>query len=300
MYSFTKAQQVMEIGGIYFGGQPGEHPTVLFGGLFFKGAPHFSAAAPQLAAMLRAGEETGMPTIPDVFIRKEEYLEPILDFLEQHLPDGHPFSVDVIEPAIKVKALEALRDHGLLDRTIYNSLHIGITAPEREALKAHPPAMAIIVAFNPKDSSPDGRVEVLENGAHLIESGLLAVASSLGLKKILVDTAALAPGQNSGAALASLPVIKEEYGLPAGCAIHNVVEKSKWLHRYGDVKDVVDAASNAGVALFGGDFAVFGPIVHAPVVVPLMAWFDMVVSEYTEAYFGVCPAVRHPRRVLSP
>ena len=78
------------------------------------------------------------------------------------------------------------------------------------------------------------------------------------------------------------------------------MEKSKWLTHYGSVKATVDAASNAGIALFGGDFAIFGPIEQAPVVVPLMAWFDIVVSEYTEAYFGVCPSQRHPRRVFSP
>ena len=300
MFSFTKAQQVFELGDIVFGGQPGEHPTVLFGGLFFKGTPDFTAASHQLAAMLRVGEETGMPTIPDVFIRKEEYIEPTITFLEQHLPKTHPFSVDIIEPAIKVKVLETLHDHKLLNRTIYNSVHIGVTAPEREALKHHTPAMALLVAFNPKDASPDGKIEVLENGAHLLDSGLLDVASSAGIRRVLVDTAALAPGENSGAALAALPVIKEEYGLPAGCAIHNVVEKSKWLTRYGSTKATVDAASNAGIALFGGDFAIFGPIEHAPVVVPLMAWFDMVVSEYTEAYFGVCPSKKHPRRIFSP
>jgi tetrahydromethanopterin S-methyltransferase subunit H len=299
MYSFTKPQQVVQLGGVSFGGQPGEYPTVLFGGGFFKGKPEVEAAASQVTTMLRLSEETGMPTIPDVFIRKEEYVELIIGFLEQTLPDHYPFSVDIIDPVVKIKTLEALKDHGLLGRTIYNSIHIGITVPEREALKRCTPAMAILVAFNPKDRSPDGRIEVLENGAHLLDSGLLAVASSLGISKILIDTAALAPGENSGAALASLPVIKEEYGLPAGCAIHNVVEKSKWLDRFDSVKAAVDAASNAGIALYGGDFAVFGPAAHAPVVVPLMAWFDIVVSEYTESYFGVCPSERHPRRVLS-
>jgi len=300
MFSFTKPQHAFELGGITFGGQPGEHPTVLFGGLFFKGAPEFKTASTHLAAMLKIGEETGMPVVPDLFIRKEDYIDPILSFLEQHMPEAHPFSVDIIEPSLKVKVLESLHDHDLLARTIYNSLHIGVTAPERETLKRCTPAMTLIVAFNPKDASPDGRIEVLENGAHLLDTGLLAVASSLGIDKILVDTAALAPGENSGAALASLPVVKEEYGLPVGCAIHNVVEKSKWLSRYSSVKATVDVASNAGIALFGGDFALFGPIEHAPVVVPLMAWFDMVVSEYAEAYFGVCPSERHPRRVFYP
>ena len=299
MYSFTKPQQTFTLGNIVFGGQPGEHPTVLFGGLFFKGQPDFSAAHNNLAAMLDVGEKTGMPTIPDVFIRKEDYIDPILSFLEEHLPINHPFSVDIIEPGLKVKVLEALHDKKLLGRTIYNSIHIGITQPEREALKRYVPAMVLVVAFNPKDASPDGRIEVLENGAHLLDAGLLSVTKSLGVSKVLVDTAALAPGEGSGSALASLPVVKEEYGLPVGCAIHNVVEKSKWLAGFGPAKAVVDAASNAGIALFGGDFAIFGPIEQAPVVVPLMAWYDILVSEYTEVYFGVRPSECHPRRVLS-
>ena len=41
MFSFTKNQEIMEISGIKIGGQPGELPTVLFGGLFFKGEPDY-------------------------------------------------------------------------------------------------------------------------------------------------------------------------------------------------------------------------------------------------------------------
>ena len=298
MFSFTKDQQIINVSGVLIGGQPGNYPTVLIGGVFFKGEPDFQVASTHLHRMLELSQQTGTPTIPDVFIKKEQFIEPILSFIETTLPKQHPFSVDIIDPAIKVQTLELLDKKHMLSRTVYNSIHIGIKSEEYEALKHHTPSMAIVVAFNPKDRSPDGKIEVLENGAHLTERGLLETCRILGLKKILIDTAALTPGENSGAAIAALPVIKEEYGLPAGCAIHNVVEKSLWLKDFATAKKTVDAASNISIPLFGGNFAIFGPIENADLVVPLIAWQDILVSEYTENYFGIEPVPTHPRRKL--
>jgi len=158
--------------------------------------------------------------------------------------------------------------------------------------------MAIIVAFNPKDKSPDGKIEVLENGAHLTDKGLLAVAEEIGIKQILIDTAALAPGENSGASIAAIPVIKEEYGLPTGCAIHNVVEKSNWLKNFESARKTVDTSSNVNIALFGGNYAIYGPLENADLVFPTIAWQDILVSEYMENYFGIKPSDNHPRRKL--
>jgi len=298
MFSFTKEQKILDIQGISFGGQPGMYPTVLFAGLFFKGTPDFNDAKRQILTVSHLSEQTGTPVIPDIIIRKTEYITPILSFIETTLPQNMPFSVDIVDPSIKIEVLAQLAERKLLPRTIYNSVHIGITAQETESLREHTPEMVIIVAFNPKDTSPDGKIEVLENGAHLQDSGLLEIVRKIGVKKTLIDTAALAPGENSGAAIAALPVIKEEYGLPVGCAIHNVVEKSVWLNDFLPAKKTVDAASNASVPLFGGDYAIFGPIENAPLVVPLIAWQDIMVSEYTENYFGITPDINHPRRKL--
>ena len=296
MFSFTKKQEVFDISGVKIGGQPGKYPTVLFGGVFFKGEPNLEKAGKNIQNMLDLSGRTGIPAIPDFFIRKEEYVELIIDFIERTLPKKHPFSIDIIEPSIKIKTLEYLDKKHHLHRTIYNSIHIGITEEERKALKQHKPEMVIIVAFNPKDGSPDGKIEVLENGAHLTDKGLLSIAEEVGVKKVLVDTAALAPGENSGASIAAIPVIKEEYGLPTGCAIHNVVEKSNWLNSFESAKKTVDASSNVNIALFGGDYAIYGPLENADLVFPMMAWQDILVSEYVENYFGVKPAENHPRR----
>jgi len=299
MYSFTKEQKIFDISGIKIGGQPGVHPTVLIGGLFFKGEPNFISAEKQINNMLNLSKKLGVPSIPDFFIRKEEFIEKILNFIEKKYPKNLPFSIDIIEPDLKIKTLEALHKKNILSRTIYNSIHVGITHEEHDSLKIHTPSSAIIVAFNPKDKSPDGKIEVLQNGANLIDSGLIEITKKIGIKNILVDTAAMAPGDYSGAAIASIPVIKEELGLPTGCAIHNVVEKSKWLDDFESARKHVDASSNVNISLFGGDFAIFGPIHNSDIVFPMIAWQDILISEYVENYFGVLPDDSHPRRILS-
>lgn len=296
MFSFTKEQKVLEIGSIKIGGQPGVYPTVTFAGFFFKGNPDFSSAEKNIKNMLDISNKTGIPCIPDFFIKKTEYINGILDFIEKYLPDDIPFSVDIIEPSVKIEVLKEAYNRSMLSRMIYNSIHVGVKKEEINVLSKYTPEMTIAVAFNPKDSSPDGRIEVLENGAHLIDKGLLKIIEDIGIEKILVDTAALAPGENSGSAIAAIPVVKEEYGLPVGCAIHNVVEKSSWLKEFIDRKTIVDAASNITIPIFGGDFLLYGPVELTDKVLPIIAWTDILVSEYTERYFGIQPIDNHPRR----
>ncbi|MEM0493291.1 MAG: hypothetical protein QXS02_05005 [Candidatus Thermoplasmatota archaeon] len=298
MFSFTREQKVVEIKGINIGGQPGMYPTVVFTGFFFKGKPTREIAERYIPGIISMSAKLGVPVIPDFFIRRLEYIDDVIRIIKDNIPVTHPFSVDMIDPEVKIKTLERLHEEDMLSRVIYNSIHIGITQKEQDTLEEYTPDAAIVVCFNPKDNTVDGRIEVLENSAHLKDKGLIDIAKEIGLEKILLDTAALSPGENSGAALAAIPVLKEEYGLPAGCAIHNVVEKSTWLKEYNDTYRVVDASSNASVPLFSGDFVISGPAEQYMIVLPLIAWFDILVSEYTESYFGVEPVSSHPRRLL--
>ncbi len=295
MFSFTKEQKIFDISGIKIGGQPGKIPTVLFGGIFSKDKPNFLITKERISKILELSNQLGNPIIPDFFIKNEKNIDSIIDFIENSIPKNIPFSIDIIDPKIKIKVLEILKSKNLLKRTIYNSIHIGITEDEYDTLKKNKPDMVIIVAFNPKDKTPDGKLEILENGANLIEDGLIALVKKIGIKKILLDTAALAPGENTGASIASIPIFKEEYGLPTGCAIHNVVEKSKWLSKYNS-RRIVDYSSNINISAFGGDFTIIGPIENAEFVLPLIAWEDILISEYSEKYFGIEPYKTHPRR----
>lgn len=298
MFTFTKSQIIYDICGIKIGGQPGQYPTVLFGGFFFKGKPDFTKAGFDVIKYINLGNRIGNPFIPDFFIKKQSYIDDIIDFIENRLPKNHPFSIDIIDPDIKIIVLELLNHKKLLNRTIYNSIHIGITNEELNCLKNNKPNMTIIVAFNPKDKSPDGKIEVLENGANITNDGLINIVKKIGIKKILLDTAALAPGENTGAAIASIPVFKEEYGLPTGCAIHNVVEKSYWLEKNNFSKKIVDYSSNINIPIFGGDYSLIGSSENFKHVLPIITWEDILISEYSENYFGIKPDKTHPRRKL--
>ncbi|UCB58995.1 MAG: hypothetical protein JSV67_01480 [Thermoplasmatales archaeon] len=298
MFSFTKEQKINDISGIIIGGQPGIYPTVLFGGFFFKGVPDYESSKKLIKNMYDLSNKTGNPVIPDFFIKKKNYIEDTINFIIDNVPKDKPFSIDIIEPDLKIEVLSYLNEKNILTRTVYNSIHVGITDEEINALKKFTPNTVILVAFNPKDKSPDGKIEVLENGANLTNIGLLALVKELKIKNVLVDTAAMAPGDNSGASIAAIPVIKEEYGYPTGCAIHNVVEKSNWLKDFNNARKTVDASSNMNISLFGGDFAIYGPVENSDLVFPIVAWQDILVSEYTENYFGTKPVEFHPRRKL--
>ena len=50
--------------------------------------------------------------------------------------------------------------------------------------------------------------------------------------------------------------------------------------------------------MFGGDFAIFGPIHNSDIVFPMIAWQDILISEYVENYFGIIPDDSHPRGKL--
>ena len=105
MFSFTKEQKIVDISGIRLGGQPGVNPTVLFGGFFFKGTPDFNNAKKQLEEMYKISNKTGNPAIPDFFINKDEFIMEIIDFISENVPKTNPFSIDIIDPKLKIEIL---------------------------------------------------------------------------------------------------------------------------------------------------------------------------------------------------
>ena len=78
MFNFATEQEVVEVGGVKFGGQPGRYPTVLFGTVFYgKRFKELDEKALTLAGDMmetgrRMSELTGVPGVVDVFISKEE------------------------------------------------------------------------------------------------------------------------------------------------------------------------------------------------------------------------------------
>jgi len=287
-FRFSRAQKVVRIGGVKFGGQPGENPTVLIGTMFYNGhriiekrrTCSFDRARAEelLNRQETLSEETGIPCMVDLVANFPEEIKGYIDFVTEH--SDMPFSTDIWKLKPKLAAARYVREVGLVDRYLYNSL-----APWSEDLELEGAELskagvknALLVAFNPEDKTPAGRMKVLKE--LLIPSAVKA-----GIENILVDTSVLNLPATAFSILAGLEV-KEELGLPVGCAPSNGTDmwrlpKERW-GRIGFAG--VDAAVHA-VASLCADFLLYGPIESAPWIFPAIAGADAMLSTLT--YQGI-------------
>jgi tetrahydromethanopterin S-methyltransferase subunit H len=309
MLNFSKDQEVLSIKNVRFGGQPGETPTVLFGTLFYgKRYNEKTAEVEEQGKDLINGQKdmadlTGVSHLIDLFIGSEDQVEWKCGFLLDNLEKDDVFSIDIPEAGVKCRTLEYLSQQGALDRTIYNSLNLGVTPEEIESLKQNTPAGAIVLGYNPKDFSTDGRMAMLESGGGMLEQGLIDIARDVGIKNQLLDTGATPFDHNATETIRAIPVFKNRFGLPVGCAIHNTVESWLWMKEYRkehrDVYNICDMASNGLVVIWGADFTVYGPLRNAEKVFPYVAMVDKFIAEGARDYFGMEIEEGHPGRKLN-
>ncbi|MCK4757568.1 MAG: tetrahydromethanopterin S-methyltransferase subunit H [Thermoplasmata archaeon] len=308
MLNFSKEQKIVTIGDVKLGGQPGELPTVLFGTVFYgkKYRTHEPEAMAEAEGFINTQEEmsqlTGNPGVIDIFIGSEEQAEIRLGFVLDRIPGDRPICIDVPESDVKAHVLRYAGETGISSRLIYNSLNLGLGEAELEALKEYSPGCAIVLGYNPRNMSTDGRVEVLESGAGLLEKGIIDIAIDAGIKNILVDTGATPFDHNVAETLRAIPVMKNKWGRPTGCAIHNTVESWLWMKEYRktnrDVYLNCDIGANAMPVILGADYAIYGPMRNAGRVFPFVAMVDKFMAEGAEDYFGVEIPDHHPKRRL--
>jgi tetrahydromethanopterin S-methyltransferase subunit H len=309
MYYFTREQKVVRVGGHCIGGQPGENPTALFGTVFYgrsfksMGDEEVGLGKELIGSQEDLADTMGLTALADVYIKSADNVERCVDAVLD--ATDRPFSIDSSEPETRAMALRYLSKQKALDRVVYNSVNLGITKEEFEALKKYSPAAAIVLAYNPRDMSVDGRAELLGSGAGMLalkDVGLLDIAGEAGIEGVLIDTGATPFGSMSAEALRSMPVFKNLHGLPVGCSIHNTVESWGWMrdHRRSSEKsyDMVNAAANALIPLAGGDFTVYGPIDKACDLFASMAFADKLVAEGAIDYFNQGISERHPHNIL--
>jgi len=307
MYAFSCDQESTEVGGIVFGGQPGENPTVCMSTLFYGESwgkldeENIRKASKLVQKQEELSRKLSVPALVDVYVKKEDVKEK-LDFIIE--ASEEPFSIDASSPEARSRALEYAGEKGVLDRVIYNSINLGLTHQEYETLREHTPEAAILLAYNPKDSSVDGRLEMLSTGAGMVldgEKGLLDLAHELGVKK-LIDTAATPFGQQSAESLRSIPVVKNKYGLPTGCALHNTLESWDWMkdekNQHPDWYTHCSASANCLIPYATGDYTVYGSIENMEDILPAIAFTDKLLAEGALDYFGVDPSKNHPYHVL--
>lgn len=309
MFKFQKEQEIVNIAGVKIGGQPGELPTVLAGTIFYdkheivkdvaRGLFDRDAAEKLINLQESSADETGNPHIIHIFGTTPESITRYIDFVTDI--SEAPFLIDSPEGTVRSYAAEYVSEIGLADKAIYNSINMSINASEIEALALSDIDSSIILGFNATDSSLQGRMKMLENGAGLLEEGLLSIADRCGIINKLIDPSITPMGNGAGVALKMTITAKAKWGHPTGSGIHNAPSSWNWLNKKKEKDPILykicDVGSTCLQQAAAGDFILYGPIEHAPYIFPMAAMSDIMISEAV-ADLDIEPASRHPVNLL--
>jgi tetrahydromethanopterin S-methyltransferase subunit H len=301
MFKFEREQSVFDIAGVKVGGQPGEYPTVLIGSIFYerhkivsdplKGKFNEGAAESLIKRQEELSDKTGNSFILDVVGSRSEALIRYVDFVSG-ITEA-PFLVDGPSADVRMPAMKRAIEVGLRNRAIYNSLDYHVKPEEISWLKELNVRSSVLMAYNPKNVWPDGRLEILKG--YEGQMGLLEATEQAGIKNLLVDTAVL-DVPSIGHAAKAVYLVKSEYGLPAGCGPSNAL--TTWKRVKKEYAPYAYPACLAGSAIInimmGASFILYGPIEFAEAVYPACAMTDAIIA-YAARKLGTRPKVsKHP------
>ncbi|MEM2143355.1 MAG: tetrahydromethanopterin S-methyltransferase subunit H [Candidatus Thorarchaeota archaeon] len=264
MFVFKREQTVFDAGGVRIGGQPGENPTVLVGGLFFKGQPIVedvssgrfdqALAAEWISTAMGMSQRTGHPLILQVYGATPEAMERHLQWVTEKF-DG-PFMFESTNSDARKRGITYCSEVGLENRTIYNSVNMSMRDDERETLRNSPIHMAVILGWSPRIVSMLDRMELIRS--------TLSEAEGLGIDVFLVDPAVMPVGAGYGSEYRTLISIKAELGLPTCLGPHNAVSSWSYLRQHSsDNRDMYLASIAASVAaaqVCAADCIMFGSL----------------------------------------
>jgi tetrahydromethanopterin S-methyltransferase subunit H len=257
-----------------------------------KGEFNKKEAELQLNRVEELSEKTGNPFFVDVIGLTAEALIRFTSFVSEFT--RYPFLVDSSSRQARIAAMQHISEVGLMDRAIYNSINCYVTDEELRSLKDLAVQNAVVMAFDPKKPSFDGRVAILKG--YLGQRGLLSAAQEAGINNVLVDTAVL-DVLSIGTASRAIYSLKEEFGLPAGCGPANALAIWKRL-KEGEFGPVAYKVCFGGSALFtqmmGANFVIQGPIELAEAVFPACAMTDAIIASEAKKLGTVIKATNHP------
>ena len=295
MYSFSKDQEVYDIAGQKVGGQLGEYPTLMVGSIFYdghnlveddkKGLFDEEKAENQINRVEELSESTGNPSMLDVVGGTAESLINYIDFVADKT--DLPFLIDGTTADIRIKATKHVDEIGLTDRAVYNAISVDSNEEEIEVLKESEIESAILLCYNPKKPTIDGRMESFEK--------IKDYAKEAGIEKTLVDPSVL-DLPDPGPASRVIFQIKEEYGVPAGCGAHNAVDQ--WNERVEmdpEIYTLRTAVANVFPITMGADFSLYGPIDDAEEMYSVCSEVDAYIGYSMKMGEGLGPESKeHP------
>lgn len=280
MQKFKTTQNVYEIGRVKVGGQPGELPTFLIGSIFWlgqkmvqdanKGIFDAKIAEDIINTCQTQSDITGVPFALDIVGTTELAFEKYFDFVSKH--SDVPLMLDAMSPRTRIAAANLAKKMGLVDRCFYNSVYKGVTDAELANLKESGIKMSIVLADDPKDTTLEGKMKVIEEALALAEKG--------GITKPLIDTAIPAFAPDMGTAVRTIPIMKEKYGHPVGLGSGNVVTTMGWVKANiaKEFRKGATTATNSIMQTAGANYLMFGPAELAEWVFPAVAVTDIYIA----------------------
>lgn len=288
MFVFKREQQAFDFGGITIGGHPGENPTVLIGGLFFKGQPImentregiFDKATTKqwIETGLSMVEKTGHPLVIQAYGRTPVAMEKHLSWLSDNY-EG-PFMFESTNAKARIRAIEYCDETGLSERAIYNSVNLSMKNDEKKVLKDSSLDMGVVLGWSPRATSLPERMDTINE--------VLTLAGTLGIERVLVDPATMPVGAGYGLEYRTTLAIKAELGLPTCLGPHNAPSAWKFIRQPGlDDEATVNAAlvaSTVAAQLFATDSVMYGSMSHSKEVFTAVALIgNALATVVTEA-----------------
>ncbi|MFW9824677.1 MAG: hypothetical protein ACFFE4_17165 [Candidatus Thorarchaeota archaeon] len=281
MLNFEKEQKVAQIGKARIGGNPGENPIAMVATVFYAshnallnektGAIDKKIVEVEINNYSEIIESTKMQGIIDVVGAYPEALIKECEFVADMVE--YPFLVDGLNDSSRIPAMEGLKEIGLLDRAILNSIDDSTTEESLERLKNIGAKNAVLLTFGSRYIFPKQKLK-------LLEETLIPKAFKANIENILVDSAVLdLPSIAINFETSNL--VKTKLGLPTGFAPSNAIFGWNYIKKYGEITRCGAIASiMTYCASAPSDFILFGPIKFAKCVIPAVSLISGVNSYY--------------------
>jgi tetrahydromethanopterin S-methyltransferase subunit H len=281
MLNFDKEQKVVQIGNVKLGGQPGENPIVMVGSVFYAkhnailnektGEMDKDLVEKEVNEFIEIVKECGMQAIvdvvgsyPEALIKECEFIADLIDC---------PFLVDGLNDDIRIPAIFRLKEMGLLDRAILNSLDEATSEENLNKLKEIGVKNAILLTFG-------NRYIYAQQKLKFLKEKLLPNAQKANIQNILIDTAVLdLPSISIN--IETTRLIKNDLGLPTGFAPSNAIYGWEFIKHFGENSRCGAISSiMAYCTSSGADFILFGPIKFAKCIIPSLALISGINTYY--------------------
>ncbi len=284
MFQLKTDQKVCEVGGVKFGGQPGEYPCVCVSSIFQKGDRVFEGkrkegfnekrAEELLKTQERLSEETGVPGMADIVANTGKEFELFIDFVSS--VSDMPFCIDAWVMKPKLAGAAYCAEKGLLDRMFYNSLTVWEQDLETEIREISQIGVkhVLLVAFDQEDQMHTGRI----TGTQRLLDAIEKVGAEF--ESIFVDSSVM-NGPATGLCYVANRMIKEKWGIPTASAPSNGSYMD--LKRFKDMWgfkgwSATDSALEAISAFMFHDMIFSGPMAGATRILPAVAEAEALLA----------------------